>query len=438
MKRNTLKLFALILCVVIVSSLFSACKLTDPSEENLADKLFGLKIVMSSKNVDITMYDFLQSFNNNDYYQYYMYGLISQDDYLNMIVNDMSTFMYLVNAAYDEGFELTAEENEEINKSVSDQFERLLARYETQVTDTSADKRAEALKLFEADIASYGVDYNSAVELTVKSMCMYKIAEKYYNSITESIEVCDEEVEQYYKDRFTDEKKNTVSDFSELLRAYYSGNSPYPVHVPEDCFSVNHLYLELENEAEDEQNPVYNKDSRKDVEEQIEAKLPETDGFDGFMELVAEFGEDPGMTYDGYRENGYVIHPSMDDYYFPGFVYAAMNLHDGEWTPAEDADYEIPELNYFELKDGTKVVKVYTKSGVHYIILNKEYTKGKVEYEKGDEKWLSWKNAAISSVSEKRFEELFDSWKEKYEINTDLDAIKAIIFKDDGGEPAVG
>lgn len=435
MKRKTKALIAVIICAVLISAAFSACRLTDPSEDNLSDKLFGLKIVMSSKNVDITMYDFLQSFYNNDYYQYFLYGLISKDDYLNMIANDMTTFMYIVNAAYDAGFELKGEEYEEVVKSVSEQYEQLITRYESLVSSEADDRRAEAIKLMEADLMEFGVDYNSAIELTVKSMCMYKAAEKYYNSIAESVAVSNEDVEQYYRDELEEEKDNTMSDFAELITAYCSGDYPFPVYIPEDCFSVNHLYIELENEAQDDQTPVYNRESRRDVEEKIEERLPETDGFDGFMSLVKEFGEDPGMKVEKYSENGYVIHPSLDSDYFPGFVYASMNLHDGEWTPSEDADYEIPELTYFELKDGVKVVKVYTESGVHYIIVNKEYKKGEIGFENSGAKWESWKSAVTANASEKRFEELYDSWKSTYQIDMDLDSIRAVVFKDSANEP---
>ena len=65
---------------------------------------------MSSKNVDLTVYDFSQSFYSNQYYQYLMFGLIQPDQYCDMIIDDLSNFMYILNAAYDADVDLTEEE----------------------------------------------------------------------------------------------------------------------------------------------------------------------------------------------------------------------------------------------------------------------------------------------------------------------------------------
>lgn len=421
MKKNVFRLLIIALAVILASSLFASCKLTEDEEE--PEVLPGLTVVMTSKNVDITLYDFGQSYRSNDYYQYVTYGLIGAEDYCNYVIEDLSTFMYILNAAYDDGFELTADEYAEITDSINQQLEQILQGYESQLPEGTEDKRAEAIKLLNEDIVSEGVDYETLVELAIQNLCMYRLADKYYQSISSSVTVTEDDVKAYINELFINQRASSMSEFGANMNAYYSQGSPCPVYIPEDCFSVNHIFLEFNTLDSGDGKTVYDKTSKQEKEALIESLLPDADGFDGFMELVRLHGEDPGMSDDTYKENGYLIHGDLDKDYFPGFVYAAMNLHDGEWTPAEDAEYEIPELTYFTLKDGTRVVKVYSEMGVHYIIINKEYQKGRTEYEIGDAKWLSWETAVNDRKLDERFTELSEIWHQKYEINVDFDTI---------------
>ena len=79
----------------------------------------------------------------------------------------------------------------------------------------------------------------------------------------------------------------------------------------------------------------------------------------------------------------------------------------------------------FTLADGTEVVKVRTEPGVHYIIINKEYDKGVIPYEKGDARWESWLSTLRQNKFQEDFEALNNSWKELYPIEIKTDLIKA-------------
>lgn len=419
MKRARFRIISIIILAVFISVFIQGCKLTDDKESTL----YGLTVVMSSKNVDLTVYDFSQSFYSNQYYQYLMFGLIQPDQYCDMIIDDLSNFMYILNAAYDADVDLTDEEREEIDNTIDQQLEQLLAGYDEKVPEGTENVREEAIKLFEEDLKNDGLNYVSFMELAIKNLYMYHTANKYYKQLSEEISTSEEEVLAYVSEQTEVQKDNTILDFSEALNSFIYEGGAFPVYIPEDCFSVNHIYLAFEVLPSDDDSVSYDTESRSEDEESLEALFPETDGFEGFMELETEYGEDPGMDDVSCREYGYIIHPSMDEDYFAGFVYAAMNLHDGEWVPSDDADYELPELTFFKLKDETDVVKVMTESGVHYIIVNKEYKTGVVSYEKGDKIWESWKNAVNSKSLDARFEELYAEWKIMYPIEINMDEI---------------
>ena len=426
MKKRLLRSTAILILLAVSALAIQGCKLKE--EEN---KLYGLTVVMSSKNVDMTVYDFSQSYYSNQYYQYLMFGLIQPDQYCDMIIDDLSNFMYILNAAYDADVDLTSEEREELDKTIADQLEQLLAGYDEKVPAGTENVREEALKLFEQDLFQDGLDYPSFMELATKNLYMYHIANKYYNQLAEEIAVTDDEVFAYISQQYETQKENTVTDFADALSGFIYDGTAFPVYVPEDCFSVNHIYLAFETLPSDDDSVLYDAESRTEDEATIESRFPDVAGFDGFMELETEYGEDPGMDDEGYREYGYIIHPSMDEDYFAGFVYAAMNLHDGEWVPSEDADYELPELTFFELKDGTDVVKVKTESGVHYIIVNKEFKKGSVRYEKGDKVWESWKDAVNNNNLDEKFDALYNEWMLLYPIDVNMDEINKRFLQTD-------
>lgn len=445
MVKTIKKLFLIILAVTFAACSF-ACKLTDddtptntvkPAETNNGGAVkpavndgHGLKVVLSTKNVDLTFYDFSQSYYNSQYYFYYAYGIFTAEQFYNSVLDEVKSFLYIVNAAYDAGIELTSEENEEIRARIDTQLEEVLKNYEEKVPEGTEDVRAEAIKLLENDIAEEGIDYNAFIELAIKNLGMNMIANKYYTRLADEIEISDDDVLAYINDNMSAAQSMSMSDFADALGEFNSGSGGFPVYIPKDCFTVNHIFMAFETDTESGETVVYDTESRSEDEAALEAKFQTVEGFDGFMTLVDEFGEDPGMEAGtGYRESGYVIHPDLDQQYYEGFVYAAMNLHDGSWYPSEDSDYELPELSYFELKDGKRIVKVKTASGVHYITVNQEFTKGSVPYEVGDQYWESWKSNAASLKLEDRFSELLESWKELYPIEIDTATLEAAFLK---------
>ena len=229
-KKRSFGLVALILIVILAAAVFPACKLeggdqssvaTDPPVPTIdpAD-LAGTKVVMSSKHFDITLYDFGQAYYNSQYFQYLMYGLFTPDQYCDAVIGELTNYLYILNAAADDGVELTDEEKAEIDSTISEQLEMLLLRYEENLPEGTADKRAEAKANLEKDLAEDGIDYDSFLELAKNNMIMSKLANKYYEKIKDSIEISDEEIEKYVQDHRISDSGLTVSEFVEKISNY--------------------------------------------------------------------------------------------------------------------------------------------------------------------------------------------------------------------------
>ncbi len=448
MNLRLIKTIALALAVILAAAAFCSCKLTPgpdegaevtaaPTTTKAPDPEFsGMQVVMSSNGNDITLYDFGQSYYNSRNYQYYMYGMISPEQFCDSVIEELSSLLYMLDAADESGIKLTDEESLEIYDLIDTQLEDLLKHYEERVEEGVEDKRAEAIKILEQDLAQDGIDYDSFLELAKRNMLMYKLADKYYTGLHDGIEITEDDVKSYITAQRLDSMDLSMSDFVEAVSAFNEGSGAYPVVIPDDCFSVNHIYLGFDTTTDDEGIARTDTESRKEDEAKLEALFSETEDFDAFMELEKEYGEDPGMDSERFREFGYIIHPDLNSDYFPGFVYASMNLHDGSWTPTvnlengEDTDTGVRELNFFKLKDGTDIVKVYTDSGVHYIIVNKEYKKGAVDYEVGDIYWESWADALKEEKMQELYQQLMEEWKTKYTIDIDETTIKAKYVPD--------
>lgn len=478
MKRNTKGIVALLLAVIMIVSAFASCKLTDePNDEeqpteaaategiaeasaqptetaspygkldNTGNEISGLTVVMRSDNYEITLYDYGQSFYNGRKLQYYMYGMLTPEQYCESVVDEVAMLLYLLESAKEAGVELTEEEIANADKIIDDQLEELLTRYEENAGEDVEDKHAAALEKLEEDLKNDGIDFDSFLKLAKGNIHMYNTADKYYKTLDDAVEISEEDVNAYITEQRDKTANISVSDFVQAVSGYNEGSSPYPVIIPDDCFSVNHIFLMFESDTDEEGVAHANKESRSEDEAKIEKLIGEAADYEAFMALESEYGEDPGMDNERYREYGYIIHPSLATDYFPGFVYAAMNLHEGGWTPphdlenGDDVDYGERELSFFELKDGTKVVKVYTDSGVHYIIVNKEYKKGDVQYEIGDEFWQSWEDALKQQKMSEIYASLSEEWKAKYRIDVDMDSILAKYASNDeegSGEEGAG
>lgn len=450
MSKTAVRLLSILLiCVMIIScSLTLGCSLEKDKTDPTADpgqavetaepyKVKGNPVVFSSKHLDYTLYDFRNAYYSNQYYMYMMYGMISAEDYFNMVIEDASSVVYIYNAAIEAGVELDAEEQKEFDEQVEAQIEAIISQYQNDVdasvTDEAA-RREEAIKLLNNDLERDGLDYDTFIVLSRNNMLMYRITDKYYEQLRNDLEITDEDVTAYVNEQLGASSEVTTASFKEAYEAYSAGAGAFPVYVPDDCFSVNHILLLFEQSADGNGGVVYDMDSRKDTEAELEKKLASCADFDAFMELETEYGEDPGMDEEGYRENGYLVHGDYDSMYLAGFAYAAMNLYYGSWSPSEDSSYTIPELTYFTLQDGTKIVKVATEPGVHYIIVNKSFTKGPVQYEKEDAHWMSWKDAVADKKLSDQYEELLEGWKADFPITDNSAEIRPEFVPEETAE----
>ena len=131
---KTVRLLSVLLAVIMAAAVFASCKLTE-DEPAATDEpavsaapvdlegVDGKTVIMSSKHVDMTMYDFGQEFYSNRYYQYFLYGAMTADQYCDTIIEEVSNFVAILNAAEEAGVTLT-EEAESVGFTMAGQWNR--------------------------------------------------------------------------------------------------------------------------------------------------------------------------------------------------------------------------------------------------------------------------------------------------------------------------
>ena len=121
-KLGRLVSFLLVLTFIAALAVSAGCSLDEKEPEATEEpvsteqpsqtttKTEGNPIVIESPALDFTLYDFRQAYYSNQNYMYMMYGMLSPADYFDIVVDDAKNFLYVYNAAVENGVELDSDE----------------------------------------------------------------------------------------------------------------------------------------------------------------------------------------------------------------------------------------------------------------------------------------------------------------------------------------
>ena len=303
------------------------------------------------------------------------------------------------------------------------------------ITDESSEEdktaaRADALSYIETN---YGYTEDSYVEEVTNN----KPLNNAYSDILEELKasrpdlaVTDEDIQKAYNDQVAEEMEYVGNDAAtyEMYQSYYGYSFHY---IPEGYRGITHILLKVDQElldswtdltarleeaheetententgdAETEAAPAETEepvtaemvedarqailDSQKDKIDEIKAKLESGVAFE---DLIAEYGEDPGMQDENYLKNGYSVHPdsiAFDD----NFTKAAAALE-------KVGDVSDPVVSQF---------------GIHILYYLRDVPAGQLEM--SDEEKAQLQSDIESERLSLAFSEYFDQWVETADI----------------------
>lgn len=395
--------------------------------------------------------------SSQNYYLYSQYNLYTAEQYRDMILDQVIAYGVCLDQCRIQGITLNDEEEtklaEDVQESIDEQLASYASKVDSSITDEAAIRDAE-MDLLVAQIKQNGFTYDDYVAEIESSLRNSMLLDKLRDSVYAEVSIEDSEVRKYYDEQlekdtetYTNEE-NGISSFYSAWSSFVSGTGHIPFYNPKDLFTVNHLLVKYDQDTDSDDptvTPSFSKSVQVNVD-LIEEQLTSGIDMEKFVELIKEHGEDPGMEdEDGYFKYGYLVHEELIEKYEEGFGYAAMKLFDENWEPSEedkdtddtadndtDADSddteetEPPELTYFELTDGTKIVRVATDLGYHYMYINRILEPGDLQFEDKDDVWQSIYDFVLSEKKSAEYESRFETWKSETKITIKRSLINSL------------
>lgn len=289
--------------------------------------------------------------------------------------------------------QITDEEKAEAEKNVDDwyqsQLEALVAEYEKD--ESVADPEAKAREDIENYLSYYGTSLDDMKAQEIEAIPSGKL----YDYVTRDVVVTEEEAKLSYAEHVASDKESYDGNLASFVSAFDNGHIIY--YVPEGTFYVKHILISLTDEQKQEIKDLRNDDDEAvaatadakraeflaTIQAEADAALAAVEAGGDFDALIAEYGDDPGMTNDYYAD-GYLTYVGN-----PNYV--------AEFTAACDGLTE----------DGMTTGLVASDFGYHIIRRVSTKTPGEVPFEDVKSDLM---DGMLSAAQEEAYNAQVDQW----------------------------
>ena len=303
-----------LLAVALAVMMLAGCSLVTVNEEKI--------VVATVGDETITKADFNEGFN----------ALLSQYGYTQdseEIADQLKTLKenYIAQMVEDKVLEkkikelgldqVTDEEKaaaeQEIQDWYDEQYAALVENFKTD--DTVEDPEAKAAETIENYLSQYGLTLDQMKENSVASIS----SDKLYDYVTKDVTVTEEEAKIEYDNKVAAAKEKYDADLSAYVSDFENGATIY--YTPKGCYYIKHILISLTDEqkqdiknlrADDDETVAATADEKREeylltIREKAESVLKLVDEGGDFEALMEEYGEDPGMKNEAYK-NGYLTY----------------------------------------------------------------------------------------------------------------------------------
>lgn len=406
---------ALLICVA------SLCSCSSNKSRNV--------VVIRAGETTITRLYFSDAYSNNAHREEYAEGSISDEEYFELIVSDLTRLAVTVEAARNSGLTLSDDEKQLIDSNARWYLDSLLySYYPTPGPEPiSSEKKHEyALNALNASLRKSGYTSDDYVDYYSARREYELLSSKFYDYVTENVVLDTSDIEAFIEQKAEEQSSMSIVDFAARYDSFRMGLADLPLYSPEDCFSVNYIFIEYSGSDDANGGAIYDSAPAADREEQLDTLLSENISMARFNELIGEFGDDPDMGTETGIEWGMLVSPGILERYPEEFGYAAMNLMYDGWTPdTAQAGGRFPRLTFFSLADGERVAKVAAESGIYYIVVNKSFKRGVLEYEYGGEVWNAAYEAAYRVECDAAFDKAYSDAMARTEVEVFYNRFKS-------------
>lgn len=303
-----------LLAVALAVMMLAGCSLVTVNEEKI--------VVATVGDETITKAEFNEGFN----------ALLSQYGYTQdseAIADQLKTLKenYIAQMVEDKVLErkikelgldqVTDEEKaaaeQEIQDWYDEQYAALVENFKTD--DTVEDPEAKAAETIENYLSQYGLTLDQMKENSVASIS----SDKLYDYVTKDLTVTEEEAKIEFANKVAAAKEKYDADLSAYVSDFENGATIY--YTPKGCYYIKHILISLTDEqkqdiknlrADDDETVAATADEKREeylltIREKAESVLKLVDEGGDFEALMEEYGEDPGMKNEAYK-NGYLTY----------------------------------------------------------------------------------------------------------------------------------
>lgn len=303
-----------LLAVALAVMMLAGCSLVTVNEEKI--------VVATVGDETITKAEFNEGFN----------ALLSQYGYTQdseEIADQLKTLKenYIAQMVEDKVLErkikelgldqVTEEEKaaaeQEIQDWYDEQYAALVENFKTD--DTVEDPEAKAAETIENYLSQYGLTLDQMKENSVASIS----SDKLYDYVTKDVTVTEEEAKIEFANKVAAAKEKYDADLSAYVSDFENGATIY--YTPKGCYYIKHILISLTDEqkqdiknlrADDDETVAATADEKREeylltIREKAESVLKLVDEGGDFEALMEEYGEDPGMKNEAYK-NGYLTY----------------------------------------------------------------------------------------------------------------------------------
>ena len=303
-----------LLAVALAVMMLAGCSLVTVNEEKI--------VVATVGDETITKADFNEGFN----------ALLSQYGYTQdseEIADQLKTLKenYIAQMVEDKVLEkkikelgldqVTDEEKaaaeQEIQDWYDEQYAALVENFKTD--DTVEDPEAKAAETIENYLSQYGLTLDQMKENSVASIS----SDKLYDYVTKDVTVTEEEAKIEFANKVAAAKEKYDADLSAYVSDFENGATIY--YTPKGCYYIKHILISLTDEqkqdiknlrADDDETVAATADEKREeylltIREKAESVLKLVDEGGDFEDPDEEYGEDPGMKNEAYK-NGYLTY----------------------------------------------------------------------------------------------------------------------------------
>lgn len=278
---------------------------------------------------------------------------------------------------------------DEIQQWYDGQYAALVEEYEAD--ETVEDPQAEAT----ATLVNYLKYYSTTLEGMKAEEVEAIPFSKLYDDATKDIDVAEGEVKTEFDARVAAAKTSYDADLSAFIDDFENGADIF--YTPDGCFYVKHILISVTDEqkteiqnlrADDDETIAATADVKRDeylltIKEKAQTVLDLVNDGGDFVALMDEYGEDPGMKSDLYKD-GYLTF-SGDPGFVAEFTEACKALTADEMTSGlvpTDYGYHIirrvatvtgSDTAYDDIKDALKAEMLDTKQSAAYEVKVEEW-----------------------------------------------------------------